>query len=154
MNDGSIGTGIRESLWLFPIVESTHVLALAISVGVLIWFDFRLLGISMRYRPISQLHKQLMPLAITGFVIMFITGFLLFWSSATKTYLSGFFRIKLLCLLLAGINALVFEMTTKRTISEWDKAPIPPIRVRFAGFLSILTWTLVIGAGRATAYHF
>jgi hypothetical protein len=154
LNDGGVGTGIRESTWVFPIVESTHVLALALSVGVLIWFDFRLLGITMRHRSISQIHKQIMPLALTGFVIMFISGILLFWAEAEKAYLSGFFRIKVVFLFLAGLNALIFEMTTKRSIAQWDKAPIPPARVRLAGLLSILTWTAVISAGRATAYHF
>jgi len=148
-----IGTGIRESIWLFPIVETTHVLALSLSVGVLVWFDFRLLGLSMRHQPISQVHKQIMPFALIGFVLMFVTGILLFWSEAEKCYVSGFFRLKVLALVLAGVNAMIFEFTTKRSIENWDKAPLPPRRVQIAGLMSLITWTLVIGAGRATAYN-
>ena len=70
MQNSDIGTGIRESIWLFPIVEATHVLALAFSVGVLVWFDLRLMGWGMKHQPISQVHKQIMPLAFCGFVVM------------------------------------------------------------------------------------
>jgi len=153
MQNSDIGTGIRESIWLFPIVETTHVLALAFSVGVLVWFDLRLMGWGMKHQPISQVHKQMMPLAFVGFVVMFITGFLLFWSEAEKCYLSGFFRAKIVFLVLAGLNAGFFELSTKKTIEDWDKYPIPPVKARMAGLVSIISWTAVIIAGRATAYN-
>ena len=153
MQVSDIGTGIRESVWTFPIVETTHVLALAISTGILIWFDFRLLGWGMKHQPISLIHKQIMPYAVFGFLVMFVTGVLLFWSEAEKCYLSGFFRAKVLFLFLAGFNALIFEFKTKKTIEEWDKYPVPPIKARLAGLLSIISWAAVIIAGRATAYN-
>lgn len=153
MQNSAIGTGIRESIWLFPIVETTHVLALALSVGVLIWFDLRLMGWGMKHQPVSQVHKQLMPLAFFGFVVMTISGILLFWSEPEKCYLSGFFRVKVLFLILAAINAGIFELKTKKSIEDWDKYPIPPIRARMAGLISIISWAAVIIAGRATAYN-
>ena len=153
MQNSDIGTGIRESIWLFPIVEATHVLALAFSVGVLVWFDLRLMGWGMKHQPISQVHKQMMPLAFVGFVVMFITGVLLFWSEAEKCYLSGFFRAKVAFLVLAGLNAGFLELSTKKTIEDWDKYPIPPVKARMAGLVSIISWTAVIIAGRATAYN-
>ena len=153
MQNSDIGTGIRESIWLFPIVEATHVLALAFSVGVLVWFDLRLMGWGMKHQPISQVHKQMMPLAFAGFVVMFITGVLLFWSEAEKCYLSEFFRAKVVFLVLAALNAGFFELSTKKTIEDWDKYPIPPVKARMAGLVSIISWTAVIIAGRATAYN-
>jgi len=153
MQTSDIGTGIRESIWLFPVVEATHVLTLALSVGVLIWFDLRLMGWGMKHQPISQVHKQVMPYAFVGFVIMFVTGVLLFWSEAEKCYLSGFFRAKVIFLLLAGLNAGIFELSTKKTIQEWDKYPVPPVKARMAGLVSIISWAAVIIAGRATAYN-
>jgi len=153
LQNSEIGTGIRESVWTFPLVETTHVLALALSVGVPIWFDLRLLGWGMKHTPVSQVHKQVMPLAGIGFIVMFISGILLFWSEAEKCYLSGFFRAKVLFLVLAGVNAAVFEFTTKKSIEEWDKYPVPPPKARIAGLFSILSWAAVIIAGRATAYN-
>lgn len=153
MNNSDIGTGIRESIWLFPIVETSHVLALALSVGVLVWFDLRLMGWGMKHQPVSQVHKQVMPIALLGFVVMFISGIMLFWSEAEKCYVSGFFRAKMVFLILAGVNAAVFELATKKSIEDWDKYPIPPTKARLAGLFSIITWTAVIIAGRATAYN-
>jgi uncharacterized protein DUF6644 len=153
LQNSDIGTGIRESIWLFPIVETTHVLALALSVGVLIWFDLRLMGWGMKHQPVSQVHKQVMPLATFGFIVMFISGVALFWSEAEKCYSSWFFRIKVIFLVLACINAAIFELTTKKTIEDWDKYPIPPMRARMAGLISIISWAAVIIAGRATAYN-
>jgi len=153
MQNSDIGTGIRESIWLFPIVETTHVLALALSVGVLVWFDLRLMGWGMKHQQVSTVHKQIMPIALIGFIIMFISGIVLFWSEPEKCYLSGFYRAKMLFLVLAGVNAAVFEFTTKKSIEDWDKYPIPLVKARLAGLFSIITWTAVIIAGRATAYN-
>jgi hypothetical protein len=153
MQNSDVGTGIRESIWLFPIVETTHVLALALSAGVLIWFDLRLLGWGMKHQPVSQVHKQIMPIAFIGFFIMFASGIALFWSEAEKCYLSGFFRAKVLFVVLACLNAGIFELATKKTIEDWDKYPIPPTKARMAGLVSIISWTVVIVAGRATAYN-
>ena len=153
MQNSDIGTGIRESIWTFPIVEATHVLALAISVGVLIWFDLRLLGWGMKHTPVSTIHKQIMPYAVFGFIVMTITGIALFWSEPVKCYLSGFFRAKVVFLFLAAINAVIFEFHSKKSIEDWDKYPIPPLKARMAGLVSIISWAAVIIAGRATAYN-
>jgi len=94
-----------------------------------------------------------MPFAFIGFLIMFVTGVLLFWSEAEKCYLSGFFRLKVVFLFLAAANAGIFELATKKSIEDWDKYPIPPTRARMAGLVSIISWAAVIIAGRATAYN-
>src|SRR5580704_11616622 len=86
------GTGIRESTLLFPIIEGTHAIGIAFSVGVLLIMDLRLAGLLMRREPVSQISNQLMPWSLAGFVVMFITGVLLFWSQAMKAYSSVFFR--------------------------------------------------------------
>jgi len=153
IQNSAFGTGIRESTWTFPVVETTHVLSLAVSVGLLIWFDLRLLGWGMKHQPISRIHKQIMPYVVAGFFIEVVTGFLLFWAEAEKCYMRVFFRAKVLFLFLAAFNAIIFEFRTKKTIGNWDKFPVPPARARMAGWLSIVSWSAVIVAGRATAYN-
>jgi len=153
LQDTPWGTGIRESVWVFPIVEGTHVLALALSVGILVVIDLRLAGVLMRRQPVSQISNQLMPWSLAGFAIMFVTGALLFWSQAVKAYGSIFFRIKIALLILAGINALVFELTLRRTVADWDHDETPPFRARLAGVLGIVLWAGVIAAGRTMAYN-
>src|ERR1700704_5730600 len=91
----SMGILVRESLYGFPIVVATHILGLALSVGTLVWFDLRLLGVSMRRCPVSQVYLRLMPWMLTGFAIMFVSGGLLFAGFATKAYANVYFCLKL-----------------------------------------------------------
>ena len=135
------------------IFATSLVLALGLSVGTLVWFDLRLVGWIMPDQPISKFHRQIMPWAVLGFALMFLSGGLLFWANALKAYTSLYFRLKVLFLVLAGSNAVAFEFATKRSIQNWDSSPVLPRKVRVAGFLSILLWIAVITFGRATAYH-
>lgn len=154
LQDTNWGTQIRESVYFFPIIEGTHVIALGISVGAVLWWDLRLLGFSMRNRPVSQMQANVFKWMMPGFVIMMITGVLLFWCQAAKAYNSIFFRIKVIALILAGINILYFHLKTQKSQSEWDTASIPPTSARMAGLFSILLWAIIIAAGRLMAYTF
>ncbi len=152
--ESSVGTGIRESALVFPAIEGAHLLGIALSVGLLCWFDLRLLGLVMTHEPISKVWKRVMPSAFAGFVLMFITGGLLFWAEAATAYNSVHFWIKMTLILLAGINAGYFELSTHKHVSEWDTAIVPPMRARMAGLTSLVLWTAVIVTGRTMAYAF
>jgi hypothetical protein len=154
IQDTQIGTALRESVWWFPIIEGTHVLALALSVGTLLVLDLRLAGFVLKGRRVSEVSRQIVPWSMVGFAIMFTTGILLFWCQAVKAYGSLYFRLKLLALLLAGINAVVFELRTRRTIATWDADVVPPLPVRLAGIFGMILWAGVIAAGRTMAYNF
>jgi uncharacterized membrane protein SirB2 len=152
--DSKVGSGIRESVWVFPIVEGTHLLGIALSVGMLCWFDLRLLGLVLRDEPVSKVWKQVMPVAFVGFALMFVTGVLLFWAEAFTAFHSVHFWIKMLLLVLAGVNALRFETTAHRNMAEWDLAPVPPLNARMTGAISLILWTAIIITGRTMAYNF
>src|SRR5205809_189903 len=126
IQDTQVGTAIRESTWMYPNILAVHVLALGASVGTLLWFDLRLLGLTMRSQRISEVYRQLMPWMFGGFFVMFVTGGLLFWALAAKCYGNIYFQIKVGALLLAGINALIYHWMTERTIADWDRAIRPP----------------------------
>lgn len=145
-------TALRESIWMFPIIESSHVIGLAFSVGTVIWFDLRLLGASMRRYTVSETFDYVKAWMFGGFALMMVSGVFLFWSHALKCYGSTYFQIKLVLLALAGINILVFHSTIDRRRAEWDKAPIPPLQARLAGFMSLLLWMSVVAVGRLMAY--
>lgn len=149
-----ISVGIRESYWVFPIIEGTHLLGIALSVGMLCWFDLRLLGLVLRDEPVTKVWNQVMPAALAGFALMFVTGFLLFWAEAITAYHSVHFWIKLALLALAGMNALIFESTARRNMAEWDTSLVPPPRARMAGLISLVLWTAIVVTGRTMAYTF
>ena len=150
----SLSTGIRESTLAFPVIEGIHLLGIALSVGMLCWFDLRLIGVAMCNQPVSKVWRRVMPAAIAGFILMFITGGLLFWAESVTAYNSVDFWIKMGLLVLACVNAGVFELTTHRHAAEWDSARILPMRARLAGLFSLILWVAIIVTGRTMAYSF
>ena len=138
---------------MYPLVESLHVLTLCVFLGMAIMVDLRLLGLTLRHVPVSEVKRRLGPWMIAGFVVMVITGALLFYAIPVRSYQSIFFRIKVVALLLAGLNAFVFHATIDRRIGEWDVAPVPPPAARRAGAASLVLWALIVVAGRMIAYN-
>lgn len=131
----------------FPWVESVHVVCLAAVAGTIFTVDARLLGIASRKLRFTYLSAQLLPWTWGAFVGAVITGSLMFMANATSYAGNTPFRIKLVLLLLAGINMLYFQFVTFRTVEKWDaEAPVPAARA--AGALSILLWSGVVGFGR------
>jgi hypothetical protein len=146
-------TGIRESLLLYPLIETTHVLTLCLFLGLIALLDLRLIGAGLRSIPVSQVAGRLLPWALAGFAIMAGTGMLLFLSSPVRASGNIFFRFKMGLMFLTGINALFFHFTIYRRVTEWDSAPVPPLRARAAGALSLLLWSGVVICGRMQAYN-
>jgi hypothetical protein len=143
-----VATAIRESTWLFPTIETIHVLCIVIVVGSIALFDLRLLGISSCDRTVTDVYDDVMPWTRTSFVCAVIAGSLLFSSSATKYYHNIPFRLKMLTLLLAGINTAYFEFWTRRGIALWNNAARTPRAAKLAGGLSLVLWILVVAFGR------
>ena len=148
---GSIA--LRESLYMYPIVESTHVLTLCLFLGMAIMFDLRLLGFTLVGVPMTEIRRRLGPWMVAGFIVMVMTGVLLFYAIPIRTYHSIFFRIKVVALILAGLNAFVFHTTIDRRLEEWDRDPVPPRAARLAGATSLVLWAVIVVAGRMIAYN-
>lgn len=140
-------TDIRESDWLFPTIETVHVFALVLVVGSILRVDLRLLGLANRDRPFSQMAREMLPWTWTCFAIAAIAGLLMFSSKAVVYFGNIPFRLKMLCLLLAGLNMVVFHTFSTRQLHAWDSA-VPPMQARIAGGLSLCLWTLTVAAGR------
>jgi hypothetical protein len=138
---------IAESIWLFPILESVHVLALAIVVGSIGMIDVRLLGLASRKRAVTELTRSVLPWTWTAFGVTLFVGLLLFCSKAATYYVNVPFRIKLVCLALAGTNMLTFHLITARGIANWDRGT-PPLSAKLAGAFSLTLWIAVVTAGR------
>jgi hypothetical protein len=150
MADTPWSVALHESLYGYPIVESIHVWALCLFVGMAVVLDLRLTGLSFTSVPVSQIAKRILPWTTFGFVLMVISGILLFYAIPVRSYQNIFFRVKLLLLVLAGLNAWVFH---PRGIQTWDKDPVPPRSARFAGYASLVLWMTIIFCGRMIAYN-
>ena len=148
LEESQLGLAITESEWLFPAIETLHVMALALVFGSIAMLDLRLLGVANRDRGVAQLSEEVLPWTWSAFVVAAITGALMFISAATSYYDNVPFRLKLVLLALAGLNMAVFQFTAFRTVSNWNLALPPPQAARIAGSLSLLLWVSVIVAGR------
>ena len=147
-----LGTGIREGLWWFPLLNLAHLLAMAVSAGTIAFVDLRLLGLGMKRVPVSQVAGQLLPWTWAGFVVLFVSGSLLIVSEAVLLYGNWAFRVKVVLLLAAGLNVLIFHRTVYRNVAVWDQAAVTPLRARIAGGVSLACWVGLIAAGRTIPY--
>jgi hypothetical protein len=146
-------TALHGSIYAYPVVESIHVWALCLFLGMTLVLDLRLIGVALAGVPVSHISKRLFPWMFSGFVIMVATGLLLFYAIPVRTYHNIFFRTKLAMLVLAGLNAWIFHRTIWRRLAEWDLDPVAPARARMAGAASLTLWILVVFAGRMIAYN-
>jgi hypothetical protein len=153
IGDWPSSVALRESLFVWPLLESTHVLTLMLFAGTAAMLDLRLLGVGFRGVPASQFTDRLLPWTRAAFAIMTITGVALVYSNPVRYYLNLFFRVKVILLVLAGLNIWWFHSRTHRTIVGWDGDARPPKAARMAAIISLTAWTGVIVAGRMVAYN-
>jgi hypothetical protein len=144
---------LHESLYLYSLIETTHVLTLGLFVGLTVIFDLRLLGLTLRRVPVSEMTARLLPWSKAGFIVMVVTGLLLFYAIPVRTFQSIFFRVKVAMLLLAGLNVWLFHSRVERRVVDWDLAPVPPLAARVAAVVSLVLWAGIVVAGRMIAYN-
>jgi hypothetical protein len=144
---------LLESFWVWPLIESTHVLAIALFAGTTIMMDLRLLGVSFGSLRASDFTARMLPWTRLGFAVLVVTGVLLFYSSPVRYYHNVFFRLKMIVFVLAGLNVLMFHSRVHERVAEWDEDPRPPLAARVAGAVSIAAWVTVVIAGRMIAYN-
>lgn len=147
----SIASQIRGDfgwIWLFPTIETVHVLSLGVVFGSIMMVDLRLLGVASRNNAITRLSGEMLPYTWSAFLLAAISGTLLFMSKAHTYYYNLQFRLKFLFIALAGINMLLFHFGVYRRVQDWDLRLPPPMAARLAGAISIALWIGVIFMGR------
>ena len=143
-----LATTIQQSLYIFPLIESVHVMGLTIVFGTIAIMDLRLLGLASTRRSFSKIAADTLKWTWLAFTLTAITGSLMFITNAPVYFHNLPFRLKMGSIALAGINMLVFELTTGRTVHRWDNNPSAPGAGKLAGALSLLLWIGVIFFGR------
>lgn len=148
MENTGIGVAMRESATLFPLVECIHVVALTFVVGSIGMIDLRLIGVSARNHSVTQLTNEVLPWTWGAFVVAAISGVLLFCAKATD-YAANFpFQMKMVLIVLAGLNMVIFHFVTQKSIAHWDRDAATPVAAKVAGTLSLLFWIGVVTFGR------
>lgn len=153
LGDTSWSMGIRESIWVYPIIETSHVMALGVFVGLAVLLDFRLVGLALPRIPASHVFHRLGPWIWSGFGVMVATGSLLFAADPVKFSNNPYFQLKLLLLVIGGVNAATFHVTVYRRVLEWEGQPSAPRAGMVAGWISLAVWVGVVAAGRLIAFY-
>lgn len=146
-----VATAMREWTWAYPIVEIAHIIGFVVLVGAAFMFDLRLLGVSRRL-PITDLASHLLRWSRASAFVVLPTGFLMFMTNATKLAGNPVFRLKLILIVLAGLNALVFRSWKSHSAEDWDVDRSSPVAARVSAAFSLVAWSAVISCGRLIAF--
>ncbi len=140
----AVGEAIRNSLWLFPVIEGVHLVALALLGGAVLLVNMRLLGLVLGQRPVAELARDAYPWLVGGLLVMFASGVPLFLSESIKCYYSFAFWVKMWAL--AG--ALVFTFTIHRRVTQADRGLVGPVQAKLVAVVSLALWATVGWGGR------
>jgi hypothetical protein len=146
----AIANAIRTIPWMYPAFETAHYIGLSFLVGGIMLIDLRVLGVA-RSLPLKSMIG-LLPFVWAGFIINVVTGSLLFIYGATNFGPNAAFQLKMGFMVLAGLNALAFDIAVRRSGGEWVAADRPPSLVKGFATLSLVFWLCVVTTGRWMAY--
>jgi len=152
LQDSTLGVALSESIYMYPVVEGLHLISLVFSFGLILLTDLRLIGFFLPTVPVHDVLQKLRPWLIGGFVVTFITGFLLVFVNGPSLMNTWVFPLKLLLILIAGLNAVWFEIKFGRRVTEWGYHAKSPQGAKIAGWISLATWSLVVICGRLIPY--
>jgi len=139
-----IAETIRNSSWLFPVIEAVHLLGLGLTVGAVLMVELRLLGAGLNRQPVSQLAASAQPWLLGAIAIMFASGIPLFMSEAIKAYYSFAFWVKMTSLFLV----LLYTFTLRRRLTRADAGANPALPVRLMAAIALVLWFGVAWGGR------
>jgi hypothetical protein len=151
IENSSVASSIRQSIWVYPGIETVHIIGIVLLVGPAFMFDLRLLGFSARL-PVTDLAHYLLPWSRLGLALVIPSGILLFITNATVLIVDPTFWLKMLLLVIAGFNVVLFHSVTFRSVHSWNKETLTPKTARLAAICSIIVWLAIITCGRLLAY--
>jgi hypothetical protein len=151
LEHSSLGETLRQAMWLYPIANVLHVLAVVAMIGSILAFDLRLMG-AAKALPVAGLARLLLPISAIGFVVAVITGSLLFIADATAVWNNPVFVYKLALIALGLVNITVFHFGVWRSAEHWAAGTPIPLSAKAGAVVSIASWVATATLGRLIAY--
>ncbi len=153
IEDTAWSTALRESIWAYPVVESSHVITLFVFLGLTMAMDARLLGFALTRVPVGDVMRRTLPWIRGAFAVMVVSGVLLFATTPVRFSENVFFLLKFAFLFLAGVNVWVFHRRLYPTVDTWGRGDRLPRGARIAGAVSLTMWIVIVATGRLIAYN-
>ena len=141
------GAYLRESTYGFSFLLTAHVVAMCWFFGLILMMDLRLVGVANLRTRVEEISPRLLPWQVVGFIVMTITGGMLFWAQPLRYFGKTLFWWKMGLMVLAGVNAGIIHLITKKSDAAWDSRA-----AKVAGAASIVLWVGVLALGRLVAY--
>ena len=151
LEQSGLGHTIRNSIWIYPLANVLHVLAMGLLLGSIVLFDLRVLGVGKGVA-IDRLARLALPLAAGALCVAATTGFILFTAEAPAYLRNPVFLTKMGLIVVALVNIAVFHRGAFRAMKEWALGAPPPAARLTAG-VSLALWLCVVVAGRFVAYY-
>jgi hypothetical protein len=138
--------------WIIPMVQSVHIIAIAIVMSSVVMVDLRLMGVMGRTQSISGLNRRFLPWVWWSLLVLLVTGAVLITAEPRRDLLNPVFQAKMALLVVAMAVTVVFQTTVARNMEIWDRSPQKRTGAWVTAVLSLLVWTAIIGCGRWIAY--
>jgi uncharacterized membrane protein len=151
LDASALAQAMRGSIWMYPIVEIVHIVGFVLLVGSIAMFDLRVLGFA-RALPVQQLGRHLLPWSVASLALIVPAGVMMFSAHPHDFVSNRVFQLKLLLIVLAGLNALMFHVGVYRTVAAWNTTKPAPALARVQALVSLAIWIGVICCGRLLAY--
>ncbi|PCJ27266.1 MAG: hypothetical protein COA96_03525 [SAR86 cluster bacterium] len=148
--DSPLNLWIQSTYWLWPVLEIIHFIGLSLLLGGLIVIDLRMAGHFSALNPAAT-HK-LLPLVLLGFGLNFTTGLLFFHGDPLRYSINIGFQIKMILIILAGLNALLYYWKVRPVMHTWNSNSTSPITAKLVAYTSLILWTGVLLCGRLIPY--
>jgi hypothetical protein len=134
----------RESVWMFAVIEASHLLALAVFAGAILMVDLRLLGSGLKERPLAQVARDAQPWLMGSIIGLFVTGVPMIMGNGEKYYFSSYFWEKMVVL----VVAFIYMFTIRRSFLRAEEGRFPTIWRKAVGLGSLALWLFVAVWGR------
>jgi hypothetical protein len=152
LEQSRLGSTVRVTPFLYAVLESIHILGIALLVGSAVAVDLRLLGVGRNVVPVTLAARYLLPISHAGFAVVVITGTAMFVGNALAVAASPAAPWKFGLIAVAGLNIAIFHCGIYRSVTTWDLGTPTPVPARLAAVTSVATWSGVVVAGRFLAY--
>ena len=150
ISKSSLTEWIQTEYWLWPVLEIAHFLGLTLLIGGLIIIDLRMLGFFQNIN--LQATHRIIPIVIMGFSLNLVTGVLFFCGDPMRYSVNIGFQIKMVLILIAGLNAAVYHLKSKDLLRSAKPSSSQDYRMRLVASISLSSWCGVLLLGRLIPY--
>jgi hypothetical protein len=153
LENSPLGTTIASSEWMFPTLETIHVIAIVTVIGTIAIMDLRLVGLASGNRPVRTLAHDTLPMTWAAFALAAVSGSLLFVSKASTYMVNPYFLAKFGLMAIAGANMVLFHRYVSKDMDSWGvPGTSVPLNAKIAGVISLALWVAIPFCGRITGF--